>query len=230
MPMRAMQILLVPGFMLDADMWSDIRPALERLGQLVYVDSTRDSSIDAMAERAVASLTGPAIVIGFSMGGYIARQITYRAPDRVRGLALVATSSRGSHPLPATAIGQKGFRELSRAAVARSLHPEHRNEALIARVQRMSNRLGGEVFERQSRLRRDDDTERLGEIVCPTLVVAAAQDELRSIEESQILQGKIPESTMIIIEKSGHLIPLEQPESLMTAFSRAFFELRSPDS
>ncbi|NYF30679.1 alpha/beta fold hydrolase [Sphingopyxis sp. JAI108] len=223
-----MQILLVPGFMLDAEMWSDVRPALARFGHLVDVDTARDISIGAMAERATGSLTGPAIVIGFSMGGYVAREITYRAPDRIRGLALVATSSRSNTPQPATPVGRTGFRELSRSAVVRSLHPDHRSDELIARVQRMSSRLGGEVFERQSRLRRDDDTERLREIACPTLVVAAAQDELRSIEESRTLHDQIPGSAMTIIEQSGHLIPLEQPARLISAFSAAFEELLSP--
>lgn len=230
MPMRAMQILLIPGFMLDTDMWFEVRPALERLGNIVDVDTAQDSSIGAMAERAISSMAGPAIAIGFSMGGYVAREIAYRAPDLICGLALVATSSRGDTPRPTPSLSQSGFRALSRSAVLRSLHPDHRSEGLITRVQRMSSRLGGDVFQRQSRLRRDDDTARLGEITCPTLVVAAAQDELRSIDESRTLHDHIPGSAMKIIERTGHLIPLEQPEELIAAFATAFERLLTAKS
>ena len=74
-----MDILLVPGFMLDADLWRELRPRLERYGRIVDVDTVHDTSIEAMADRAVAGLSGPAVVIGFSMGGYVARAIYYRA-------------------------------------------------------------------------------------------------------------------------------------------------------
>jgi hypothetical protein len=50
-----MDILLLPGFMLDADLWSDMRPGLARLGHVVDADTTRDGSIEAMADRAVRS-------------------------------------------------------------------------------------------------------------------------------------------------------------------------------
>jgi pimeloyl-ACP methyl ester carboxylesterase len=40
-------------------------------------------------------------VIGFSMGGYVAREIARIAPDRVQQLVLMATSSRGDTTLQA---------------------------------------------------------------------------------------------------------------------------------
>lgn len=212
-----MDILLIPGFMLDTDLWSNIRPGIARFGNIIDVDTTQDSTIEAMAARAVASIATPAIVVGFSMGGYVARQIAYQAPGLVRGLALIATSSRGSRPQPIMKPAANGFRELSRSAVVRSLHPEHRSEDRIERVQHMSRRLGGGAFFMQSRLRRDDDTKRLSEISCPTVVVAAAEDELRSVDESRTLHENIPNSTMTIIEGTGHLIPLERPAELMAA-------------
>ena len=101
-----MDILLVPGFMLDADLWRELRPRLERYGRIVDVDTVHDTSIEAMADRAVAGLSGPAVVIGFSMGGYVARAICYRATflmlcgkslnnNEVAGGSAIPTSSTG---------------------------------------------------------------------------------------------------------------------------------------
>jgi pimeloyl-ACP methyl ester carboxylesterase len=77
------------------------------------------------------------------------------------------------------------------------LHPKDRdNEALIERVRAMGTRLGGDVFRRQSMLERPGDLDRLSEIRCPTLVVAASQDQLRSLEEARELQAGIPGATL----------------------------------
>ncbi len=204
--------------MLDADLWTDIRPALEAATRIQEADTTSDTSIQKIAERAVEALNDPTFVLGFSMGGYVAREIAYQAPQRVKGLILVATSARSSGQ-PSTSrqqtpVDELAFRRLSRAAVSRSLHPGHQTDKIIGRVQDMSERLGPDVFVRQSRLNRAGDAQRLGEIRCPTLIVAAAQDRLRSLEESRELQTGIAGSSLEIIEESGHLVPLERPDQL----------------
>ena len=213
-----MDVLLIPGFMLDADLWREVRPAVDRMGRVIDADTTRDDTIAAMAARALDQLDGPALVIGFSMGGYIAREMLYQQPAKVSALVLVATSSRAKSG-PSASIDPARFRHLGRAAVARSLHPDHQTDALIERVQAMSRRLGGAVYARQSELSRQGDTDQLGCIACPTLIVAADQDALRSVAESAALHRGINSSTLAVIERSGHLIPLEQPrkfESVLT--------------
>jgi len=217
-----MDILLVPGFMLDADLWRELRPQLERYGRIVDVDTTRDTSIEAMADRAVARLSGPAVVIGFSMGGYVARAICYRAPENIAGLALIATSTRGN-PAAGTAARRAvsadapPFRKLSQAAVMASLHPAHRTPATIARVQAMSERLGAADYRRQSEIVRISDVDRLCAIRCPTVVIAGAEDELRTIAESEALVHGIASSKLVVLHGSGHLIPIEMPDALMNA-------------
>ncbi|HUD91494.1 alpha/beta hydrolase [Sphingobium sp.] len=207
-----MDILLIPGFMLDPDLWSDVRTAMAQHGDVIDADTTQDVTIEAMADRAIQALTDPAIIIGFSMGGYVARSIAYRAPDKVKGLALIATSSRAHAPNMIRA--GMTFRRLGQAAIERSLHPDHRTEGLRRRVEQMSERLGPGAFRRQSEMTRADDTSMLTQIHCPTLIVAAAQDELRSVAESERLHDGIAGSTMQIIDHSGHLIPMEQPRAL----------------
>jgi pimeloyl-ACP methyl ester carboxylesterase len=140
----------------------------------------------------------------------------------VRALVLIATSTRPDTPAVRQRKGAIGsaapsiaFSGLSRIAVATSLHPKDRdNEALIERVRAMGTRLGGEVFRRQSMLERPADLDRLDAIRCPTLVVAAAQDQLRSLEEARELQAGIPGATLAIIEDTGHMIPIEAPDRL----------------
>jgi len=216
-------MLLVPGFMADETLWNDMMPALERFGPVVHADLRHDTSVEAMARRVLAAAPPDFLLVGFSMGGYVARAIARQAPERVRALVLVATSTRPDTPALQQRKGAIGkaapsiaFSGLSRTAVATSLHPKERdNEALIERVRAMGVRLGGEVFRRQSVLDRPGDLDRLGEIHCPTLVVAAAQDRLRSLEEAREMADGIAGASLVVIEDSGHMIPVEAPQRLL---------------
>ncbi|QOY95123.1 alpha/beta hydrolase [Massilia sp. UMI-21] len=218
-----MSILLIPGYMADDTLWDDVRPALARFGPIVHADLGHDASIEAMAARALADAPANFILVGFSMGGYVAREIARLAPERVRALVLIATSTRPDTPSLRQSRGTVGkaaasvsFSGLSKTAIAASLHPQQAgNAALIERVRAMGVRLGGEVFRRQSAIVRAGDRERLHAIRCPTLVVAAGQDRLRSREESEELHAGIPGAELAVIEDSGHMVPIEAPQALL---------------
>lgn len=218
-------IVLIPGFMADEGLWSDMTTALEPFGPIIHGDLREGDTIEAMARRIVLACPPRCVLVGFSMGGYVARMITRLVPDRVVALVLVATSSRADSPeqakrkaAAAKAVTADSFKGLSRPAIAASLHPAHAgDEDLISRVRAMGLRLGYDVFVRQSMAGREEITGGLETIACPTLVIAAAQDRLRSLDESRELCDGIPGATLTVIEHSGHMIPLEQPARLADA-------------
>lgn len=220
-----MNLLLLPGFMTDRDLWSDLAGDLAQIGPITYGDPSRDDTIRAMADRAIAEAPDRFALVGFSMGGYVAREIARRVPDRVRALVLVATSARADTPAQAQRkaaavahVRSRGFAGLSRGAILQSVHPARAGDAaLIARIRAMGDRLGGAVFLRQAGQVRESDHAHLGRIACPTLVVAAAQDALRSLDEARELRDGIPGATLTVIEGSGHMLPLEAPDALGAA-------------
>lgn len=209
--------------MADDTLWSDMTAALDRLGPIAYADLRHDTSVESMAQRVLATAPPTFLLVGFSMGGYVARAIARQAPERVRALVLIATSTRGDTPALQQRKGAVGraapsiaFSGLSRTAIATSLHPKQKdNLEMIERVRAMGTRLGGEVFRRQSMLDRPGDLERSGEIRCPTLVVAAAEDGLRSLDETREMADAIPGATLTVIEDTGHMIPIEAPQRLL---------------
>jgi len=223
-------LVLIPGYMLDDALWDGMLPFLPPELPLHFASLAEGDSIAAMAQAILSRCPPQFSLLGFSMGGYVAREIVRIVPDRVQSLALVATSSRADLPLQveqrskaarATPLG--AFRGLGRAAIAQSLHPENAaNETLVAQVRAMGERLGREVFVRQSLIVRDADTSRLSGIGCPTLVVAAAEDQLRTPQEARELADGIPGARLAIVPNSGHLIPLEQPQALANALGVIF--------
>lgn len=218
-------MLLVPGFMLDADLWTDVLPGLADFGPFVNADLSTDSSIEDMARRALVDAPETFTLAGFSMGGYVAREIVRQSPDRVRALILIATSARGDTDLQRQRKAslprqtrEIAFKGLSSSAVASSLHPDNAGRTdLIERIQSMSQRLGGNVFRRQSLLERPDERGQLSGIKCPCLVVAGEIDRLRSRTEAEELHVGIDGSVLQTIKKTGHMVPLEAPNTLASA-------------
>ncbi|MDO1585413.1 alpha/beta fold hydrolase [Rhizobium oryzicola] len=217
-----MALLMIPGYMLDAELWLEVEPALAHYGPIVHADLAQDNSITAMARRAIASAPSEFILIGFSMGGYVAREIARQVPERVKGLILIATSARGDSDIqvnrraPVThQNAPEAFKGLSRAAINSSLHPNNADrDDLISSIQAMNLRIGYAAFERQSLLVRHDERGELGTIKCPCLIIAGEQDRLRSRAEAIELHQGLAKSTFAVIEGAGHMVPLEAPRLL----------------
>ena len=219
-----MTLLLIPGFMADATLWDAMTDDLAPFGPLVATDLSRGEDIETMAAAILSDAPESFGAVGFSMGGYVARQLARIAPERVTALILIATSARGDteelirQRRSALKAAPKSFKGLSRPAIVSSLHPDlAADEAMIARVRDMGLRLGGEVFHRQSAMARAGDLDRLDEITQPTLIVAAAADRLRGADEAEELHRGIAGSTLVHVPDSGHMIPLEQPKALAKA-------------
>ncbi|MBE7244939.1 alpha/beta fold hydrolase [Methylobacterium sp. A49B] len=220
-----MNLVLLPGFMTGPELWTDMAPRLAPVGPITHGDLTQDATIHDMALRVLADAPDRFALVGFSMGGYVARAVTVHAPERVQALVLIATSARADtraqaarKAIAVTHVREQGFGGLSRGAIVQSVHPDRAGDAaLLARIRHMGDELGGEVFLRQAGEARTGDLDRLGAIRCPTLVVAAAQDALRSVDEAREIRDRISGATLTVIDGSGHMLPLEAPDALADA-------------
>ena len=203
-----------------------------RLGDrlhLLHGDVYSDPSIDGMARRVLEGAPERFVLLGFSMGGFVAREIALTAPDRVEAMVLVATSARATSPQEharkeaiLAQLEESGFKGMSRKALARGIHPDHPDrDALVARLKAMGADLGGDVMARQLRATREDGYGDLPKIAAPTLVIAGRQDMLRPMDELERLAAGIPDAQFEVFEDCGHMVPLEQPDQLaesITAF------------
>ncbi len=214
-------LVLLPGFMCDADLWTDMLPDLERLGSLHFGNVFEDDSLEGMARRVLDAAPEKFVLVGFSMGGFVARILTLLAPDRVAGVAFVATSARG-YSDEERARRQAGYRPGDRppqpsgaATTALALHPDRETDpVLLDRLRSMQRRLGSEVRKRQAALVRLDGYADLERIDCPSLVVACRQDRLRTFEETERMARHLPRADFAVLEDCGHMAPLEKPREL----------------
>ena len=214
-------IVFIPGFMLDRDLWSDVTPLLTDVADHIHPDFRDAGSIPDMADIALRAAPSRFNVVGFSMGGYAARDIARRVPDRIESLVLVGSSARGDTKqqhrakVNAAILLEAGdFRGVARDSIRQILAPDREeDDALVERVRDMGIRLGGDVYRRQLRFPRDTDAHLLDQISCPTLVIAGTDDRLRSMQEAEELRDGIPGAEMATLP-TGHMIPMEAPETL----------------
>jgi pimeloyl-ACP methyl ester carboxylesterase len=179
----------------------------------------QDDTLEGMARRVLDESPGQFVLVGFSMGGFVSRVLTLMAPERVKGVAFVASSAREYTPaererrIQGNLPGDRPKR--AAPGVALGLHPDReRDPVLLERLRGMQRRLGPEVRARQSALVRKDGYADLARITCPSLVVACRQDRLRRLAETERMAQCLPHSRFEIIEDCGHMAPLEKPHEL----------------
>jgi pimeloyl-ACP methyl ester carboxylesterase len=208
-------LVLLPGSMCDSDLWRDMVPDLSRLGQLHYGNLFEDDTLEGMARRVLGETPERFVLVGFSMGGFVARVLALMAPGRVTGVAFVATSARGftDEERSRRMAGRKHPGGAN--GVARGLHPDReRDPVLLDRLRGMQRRLGPEVWKRQAALVRRDAYHDLERIACPALVIACRQDRFRSGDETRRMADHLPHAEFKLIEDCGHMAPLEKPREL----------------
>ena len=201
-------------------------PGLEQLGQVHFADLNQGNSIEDMAARLLPTLPDKAIIVGFSLGGYVVRHLAWlacRQNKAIDGLVLLNTSARAStadednkNRQQIKLLEHYPYKGQTMTALRRALHPERQDDAvMLAHLQAMSLALGKQVFLQQLSIARADGHHELVEIACPSIVVASRNDQMRSLAESEKLAHGLPSARLHIIEDCGHMSPLEKAPDLI---------------
>ncbi len=226
------KLFFLPGLLNDASLFQAQITALSTLATVSVADLTRSNSISALAEDALAQAPeGRFILIGLSMGGYVAFEIMRRAPERVCALVLLDTSARPDTAeataarLKLVKLAETNFTEVTESLLARLSYPQQYNvddpqlmklPAVRGVIQSMAASLGVEVFARQQHaiIGRPDSRPTLASIDCPTLIICGREDLITPPEIAEEMAAGIKRAKLKIIEECGHLSPLDRPEEV----------------
>ena len=232
------QLILVPGLLNDAELWRDQLAELGDVARPMVADITRGETLAALAEDVLTCAEQRFALAGFSLGGIVALEIMRRAPKRVSHLALLDTTMLPDDPDRATerdrqtetARSTGKFHGFGERLLRRYLAPENlKNTAMADRVRAMTERLGAEVFIRQSRIARPDSRASLADISCPTLVLCGEHDTWTPPDVHRDMAIAIPNSKFVILPRSGHLTPIEQPDAVSQALRALLARQSGPD-
>lgn len=237
--------VLLHGFPLDHSMWREQEPLAEHL-RLIVPDlrgfggssGAAMESVEALADDVPALLdalhvTGPAVICGLSMGGYVAQHVAVRHPDRVAALVLVDTKLEADTPEARAAradlaakVGRLGQGIVADAMVPRLLAPAAAagpGRAAIADLLRsaiLAQPIAGIQAALAALAARPDMTEPMAHVLAPTLLVCGAEDAITPPDCLERAEEIIPCARLLIVPGAGHMTPLEAPE----VFNRALLE------
>ena len=215
-----LQVVFLPGLLCNERLWADQVDGLSDMANTSIARLDQADSIAALASSVLNQApSGEFVLVGMSMGGYVAFEVMRQQPRRVRGLALISTSARPDTPEAIEA--RRGQMRLSghdldlviEQLLPKLLHESHLNDADSAGVMRgMAQEMGADVFKRQQEaiIGRPDSRPDLTEISCPTLIVCGRDDKVTPVEVHSEMAELIPGAQLSILEHCGHLAPLEQ--------------------
>ena len=217
-------LILIPGLLCDQDIWADQEAALRDRYDVMVIGFLRFSTIGAMAEEVLRVAPPVFSLAGHSMGGRVALEIVRRVPRRVRGLALIDTGYHAARPgeeagryVLADLSERDGMAALARAWLPPMLSPRRLDDTpLFGRLTRMIERADSALFRSQidALLNRPNAEPLLERIGCPTCVIVGNQDSWSPVEQSRAMAALIPGATLEIVEDSGHMSLVEQPEAI----------------
>ncbi len=226
-------LMLLPGLMCDAAVWTPLLPALQAHAECHVMAYGLRDSLTAMAQQVLDEApTERFALAGHSMGGRVAMEVMRLAPQRVERLALMDT---GTHPLPAGEAGTReragrmtllaqarlqGMRAMGQQWAKGMVHPRRLSTPVFEDILQMLERSNPAQFEAQinSLLGRRDSAPQLATITCPTLVLCGREDSWSGPAQHEVMASALShlgaQATLSIIEDCGHMCTMEQPRAV----------------
>lgn len=240
---RGEPVLLVHAFPLNRRMWERQAAALVDAGYRVIAPDLRGFGesepppagypLAQLADDLTALLDtlgiARVVLVGLSMGGYIAFRLLEHAPERVSALVLADTrAGADSEQAAATRRERAALAERAGvAAVVPALLPgmvaggrlEAADPALVEHIRALmlAASPAGLAAAQRAMAARPDSTPLLSHIACPTLVICGAEDTLTPPAEARLLAERIPNARLVVLDGAGHLANLERPAAFNAA-------------
>ena len=229
-------VIFLHAFPLNQTMWDDQVAALRNHCRAITLDlrgfgrsdapqgpyRMDEMAADVRALMAVLNLE-KAVLVGLSMGGYIALALYRNYPEILRALVLADTRASGD----TNEARERRLKSAERAeldgskAIARDMVPlllgrstlENR-PSVVQRVQAMieSNTPQGIAGAQRGMAERRDSTYILAGMDFPVLIVVGSEDTLTPVAEAEGLRNGIAGARFCVIKGAGHLSNMEQPE------------------
>ena len=196
------------------------------VGDFSYWDSANDV-LALMDHLGIES----AVIGGMSQGGFLSLRVALTAPNRVRALILLDTQAGTEDPATIEPYNQLHAAWLEHGAVAVQdiiasliLGPGEWDEWFTKWGVMVPDQFT-KAF--QCLMHRDDITDRLQEITCPTLIVHGTADASIPMEKAEILRDKISGSTTLVaIEGGPHAANMTHSEPVNAAILQFLSSLK----
>ena len=224
--MKRASLIFIPGTLCTSAMFNQQVAYLEATFpelDIHAINFAAESTLCHMSQTAIAKVgDNPFLLVGFSMGGFVALDILRCVGEQCIGLALVNSNVHGDLPgrkaLRAEHLAQAKAADL--VSVVKSLYlPNYlaRDDATLQKlILDMAEECGIKTFENQLQVlaARPDSSEFVSTIHLPLLLIGGAQDQLCPPSEQARIQALNHRAQLILLEDCGHFSPIEKPHEV----------------
>jgi pimeloyl-ACP methyl ester carboxylesterase len=240
-------LLLISGLGYPAWEWHKMLPYLAPQFTVITFDNRGVGQSDKPAGPYTASMLAAdvaglldaigiqkAIIMGHSMGGFIAQAFALEYPERVDKLVLCSTNFGGPHHVPISTAAMSVLSDVSSDPVTRFKNglmvgtapgfAEKHPEIIQAWLEwRLTNPLDVAGYQAQMAIGLGLLTEaasfeyKLPQISARTLIMFGAHDSVVPPANAGLLAKQITGSQVVIFPDAGHFFPLEIPEAAAQA-------------
>ena len=172
------------------------------------------------------------VLVGMSVGGFMAVELALRHPERIAGLVLMATQADAytaeerqtygellapldtDGPIPEPVV--EAFRPVIFGKQALAEQPELVERWTSAWRRRPARSLYGEF---RSWIDKPDRLADLARIAVPVLVVHGEGDNGITVDHAHAMHERLPHSTLAVIPEAGHLVTEERPDATTAALA-----------
>jgi pimeloyl-ACP methyl ester carboxylesterase len=165
----------------------------------------------------------PVVLVGHSMGGFVAQEAYARFPELIRGLALCFTSaafggagSDFARQFVAARVAPleqgKTMGEIA-ARLMPSMRGSRSDPAGLALAERIMAGIPPETYRKAVHLLTTfDRRSELAAIRVPTLLIAGSDDRVAPAAVMERMAQNVPDAEYVLLEGCGHLGPMDQPD------------------
>jgi pimeloyl-ACP methyl ester carboxylesterase len=226
------------AFPLNATMWEPqllalgprmaLAPHFPGFGGRARSASDLDRFAQAVVQAMDAAAIREAVLVGLSMGGYVALRLHAHVPERIAGLVLADTracaddeETRARRSDQATRARREGLGWLEEALLPFLLGETTRRERpeVVEKVRSIIAQADPEGVARAlgAMRSRPDSIPHLQNIQVPVLVLVGEEDTLTPLEEARRIADGVPDGRLTVIPAADHLSNLEAPEAFNEA-------------
>jgi pimeloyl-ACP methyl ester carboxylesterase len=227
-------LLLVHGLMITGEMFEPVLEYFARNHRVIVPDlrghgRSRQLPPPYTAARLASDLSllldhlgiASASVFGYSQGGAIAQQFALDNPKRCDRLVLACTYAFNMATLRERIEGQLvpfllnllGIRRFAKLVISLGLKHVSKQRADWV-VELIASQDCKSMVAAWKAAMEFDSRNRLAEIVCPTLIIAASNDLAVPIHHAQMLHDGIAGSQFVVIEDADHALIWTHPDEL----------------
>jgi 3-oxoadipate enol-lactonase len=244
-------VLLAHGLLMDRSMFADQVAALKDRYRVITPDLRGHGDSEHRAEDcsqwdlmedhiALCNELGidRAVFGGVSQGGFQSLRAALKYPERVAGLILIDTQAGPEDPVRspmyeafAELVGSEGWNEEILESSTISMFGESASSELKEHWKKRWKASFGPEAPNTMRCvsRRDDITDRLGEIQAPAIVIHGEEDVAIEMEKAEELAEGLPNMIEFVkVPNAGHSSTVERPEPITEAIERFLSKVWPP--